>query len=163
MTGVGISAGGRFSRAPAATEALAKKGMVMLSARATGHQKNPMTKMLQWVDHALQPGSGKYCPDGTWTPAINFYEDERYYYLVADVAGADVDQMELRVEGGVFTFCGHRESPQPPQTAGPLSLHLMEIDHGRFCRALELPKDVDVDDIQASYRSGYLWVRMPKA
>jgi HSP20 family protein len=135
----------------------------MISAHATGHHKfNAMTKMLQWVDQVLTPGSRKYCPDGSWTPAINLYEDDGYYYVVADIAGADVDQIELRAEAGILTLCGHRQTPQPPQTSGPVSLHLMEIDHGRFCRALELPPEVDVNEIRASYRSGYLWVRMPK-
>jgi len=41
----------------------------------------------------------------------------------------------------------------------------MEIDHGRFCRKLNLPPDVDVDasaNLSASYGSGYLWIYLPR-
>ena len=61
-----------------------------------------------------------------------------------------------------------RSGPQQAGPAGaarprPTRVHLMEIDHGRFRRAIELPGDVDVASIEASYRCGYLWIRLPKS
>ncbi|MGF1633898.1 MAG: Hsp20/alpha crystallin family protein [Phycisphaerae bacterium] len=41
-------------------------------------------------------------------------------------------------------------------------VHLMEIDHGSFCREVELPADVNRDRIIAAYRNGMLWVELPK-
>ena len=41
-------------------------------------------------------------------------------------------------------------------------IHLMEIDHGAFCREVELPEDVDRDRIIANYRNGMLWIELPK-
>ena len=41
-------------------------------------------------------------------------------------------------------------------------IHLMEIDHGSFCREVELPEDVDRDRIAANYRNGMLWIELPK-
>jgi HSP20 family molecular chaperone IbpA len=41
-------------------------------------------------------------------------------------------------------------------------VHLMEIDHGGFCRDVELPEDVDRDKIRAHYRDGILWIEIPK-
>ena len=38
----------------------------------------------------------------------------------------------------------------------------MEIDHGGFCREVELPEDVDRDRIAANYRNGMLWIELPK-
>src|SRR5215204_2221045 len=37
-----------------------------------------------------------------------------------------------------------------------------KIDHGTFCREVELPNDVDQDQIAASYQNGLLWVELPK-
>jgi HSP20 family molecular chaperone IbpA len=41
-------------------------------------------------------------------------------------------------------------------------MHMMEIDHGPFHRALEMPERVVSDQIKACYRNGFLWVKMPK-
>jgi HSP20 family protein len=41
-------------------------------------------------------------------------------------------------------------------------IHLMEIDHGSFCREVELPEDVDRERIAANYRNGMLWIELPK-
>jgi HSP20 family molecular chaperone IbpA len=38
----------------------------------------------------------------------------------------------------------------------------MEIDHGSFCREVELPHDVARDRISAVYRDGLLWIELPK-
>ncbi len=40
--------------------------------------------------------------------------------------------------------------------------HLMEIDHGPFLRSVEVPSSVDVEAINAKYRSGLLWILLPK-
>ena len=42
-------------------------------------------------------------------------------------------------------------------------VHLMEIDHGSFSREVELPPDIVADKIMATYRSGMLWIEIPKA
>ena len=38
----------------------------------------------------------------------------------------------------------------------------MEIDHGSFCREVELPNDVANDKIIATHRNGLLWIELPK-
>jgi HSP20 family protein len=43
-----------------------------------------------------------------------------------------------------------------------IRIHLMEIDHGSFCREVELPEDVDRERISATYRNGMLWIELPK-
>ena len=134
----------------------------MIEAATGPHKFTTMGKMLQWVDQVLTPDARRYCPGATWAPSINLYEDDGEYCLVADLAGVVVSEVELSVEGSSLTLAGQRRAPEPPSPDGLLRLHLMEIDDGRFCRAVELPADVIVEEIQASYRCGFLWVRMPK-
>ncbi len=120
-------------------------------------------QMSKWVDHVLGPAYHYYRPAEAWAPAINLYEDEAQYYVVVDLAGLKAEQIDLHVEKGIMTISGERPAPLVPEIKGQVSLHLMEIDHGRFCRALKLPDNVDIDTIpNASYRNGYLWLRMPK-
>lgn len=39
----------------------------------------------------------------------------------------------------------------------------MEIDHGAFSREVELPLDINSEDITANYRNGMLWIEVPKS
>lgn len=105
----------------------------------------------------------RYCPAEAWTPAINLYEDGESYFLVMDLAGVKPKEIDIRVDDkGVLAIMGRRETPDVPSHGGAVKMHLMEIDHGRFCRSLDLPEDVDLDRVEASYRAGYLWVQVGK-
>ena len=120
-------------------------------------------QMSKWVDQVLGPSFNQFCPSDSWQPAINLYEDGTHYYVVADLAGTKPDEIDLRVEKGVMMLTGQRVVPEPAEAQHPVRLHLMEIDHGRFCRKIDLPGDVDVSSISATYRNGYLWIRLPRA
>ena len=117
-------------------------------------------QMSRWVDHVL--GKGFHCTAGAWTPAINFYECENYYCIVVELAGVDPDKIDLRTDERVLTISGDRATPGLPEERCPVHLLMMEIDHGSFCRSIKLPHDADVSAITASYRGGYLWIRLPK-
>lgn len=133
----------------------------MINMHAYGSSRNFSSKMMRWIDQVLSPPNQRYCPGGTWSPAINLYEDEAYYYVVADLAGVSMNEVDVRIKDGALILGGQRPMPRPPKNR-QVSLQLMEIDHGRFCRSIELPSDVIIDKTQAYYRSGYLWVRIPR-
>lgn len=119
-------------------------------------------QMGAWVDQVLGPGFHKYCPGETWTPAVNVYESHTHYVVVAELAGVDASKIDLRVEQRTLVLSGNRPSPDCPEPIGDVQLHHMEIDHGQFCRSLELPADVDPDEVEAFYRAGMLWIHLPK-
>ena len=117
-------------------------------------------QMSRWVDQVL--GKGFHGEASVWTPAVNFYEGEKYYCIVVELAGVDPDKIDLRVENGVLTISGQRATPALPEDRRALRLLMMEIDHGDFSRSLKLPGDADDDAVSATYRCGYLWIRLPK-
>ena len=126
-------------------------------------------QMRRWVDEVLGPNYRPYRTGQTWSPSINLYESPSSYCLVADLAGVEVESIELRVEKNYLVLSGDRPTPRPPHRAKcapeklePRKLHLMEIDHGPFLRRLKLPESVDGDEVEARYGNGFLWVNMPK-
>ena len=127
------------------------------------------SEMSKWVDEVLGTDFRDYRTGRVWRPAINLYEDAANYCLVVDLAGVDAQGLDLRVEKDFLVLSGDRPTPVPTQCelandppGGPHRLHLMEIDHGHFCRSFDVPADADVNTIEATYRNGYLWIRMPK-
>lgn len=129
-----------------------------------GHVSRQMGKMAE----QLSRGYFSFYPSETWTPSVNLYETETAYLVCVDLAGVDKSKIELTVDHGRLKLRGTRavptnsDSPETDLRGRRVRLHLMEIDHGAFCREVELPEDVQRDRINASYRDGLLWVELPK-
>lgn len=121
-------------------------------------------QMSRWMDKVLGASFRHYGRGDAWKPAINLCEFSDHYCLVADLAGMQAGKIDLRVEEGTLYITGERPLPSNPDSGetGDFRLHLMEIDHGRFLREVKLPDDVAVDAIEATYRNGYLWVKIPR-
>ena len=105
--------------------------------------------------------------DHTWTPSVNLYETEHAYRVCVDLAGVEKDKIDLTVATQPhprLTIRGNRPIPRSPISAGRgrVRVHRMEVDHGMFMREVDLPDDVDPDQISATYRSGLLWIELPK-
>jgi HSP20 family protein len=123
-------------------------------------------KMVKLMDQ-LQKGYYNFCPSETWTPSVNLYEAEQTYLVCVDLAGVDKDKIDVEVTDQQLTLRGTRTVPAHSEdlaSAGGqrLRVHLMEIDHGPFCRVVELPPDVAEERIVANYRNGMLWIELPK-
>jgi HSP20 family protein len=130
-------------------------------------------RQMQRLMEQMQKGFFNFCPSETWTPNVNLYESEAAYIVCVDLAGVDKEKIDVVVEHQKLTLRGARLVPTMPdngqQAAGAagehhakLRVHVMEIDHGPFCREVELPADVDRDRIVAALRKGLLWIELPK-
>jgi HSP20 family protein len=106
-----------------------------------------------------------YCgfrSDDSFSPPVNLYETEANYLVCVDLAGVVRESIDLSVQERLLKLRGRRQMPTPPGGDGQVKIHLMEIDHGNFCRDVELPADVEAEKINAQYRDGLLWVELPK-
>ena len=135
---------------------------VQLMSLAAEDRSSSVAKMGKWVEQVLGRSFHRYCPGESWSPAINLYEDDASYMVVADLAGLRVEEIRLRVEKNMLVLSGDRQTPTPPDRTGMVRVHLMEIDHGPFCRPVELPENADLDSVQACYRGGFLWIGITK-
>ena len=124
-------------------------------------------------EQMMQKGYFNFCPSETWTPSVNLYETDQAYLVCVDLAGVDKEKIDLEVVDNQLTLKGTREVPMyggPPgheeshaaAAARRPRVHLMEIDHGGFCRQVELPLDVNREQITAQYVNGMLWIEIPK-
>jgi len=116
---------------------------------------------------AFQKGYFDFCPRETWSPSVNLYETALAYVVCVDLAGVDKDKIDVvLVDHQRLQLRGQREVPVPQHagdsSAPRLKVHVMEIDHGAFCRDVELPRDVDKDRVVATHANGLLWIELPK-
>jgi len=126
-----------------------------------------MARQMSRILDQMQKGAFAFSPGETWTPSVNLYETSTHYIVCVDLAGVDKEQIDVTVTEQHLKLRGSRPVPShveaglhPPPVR--YRVHLMEIDHGRFCREVELPENVDRDRIKAAYRNGILWIELPK-
>ena len=111
----------------------------------------------------LLKGYYNFCGPETWTPSVNLYENDTVYTVCVDLAGVDKEKIDIEVVDNQLSLKGQRPVPATPSpNQARVRVHLMEIDHGSFCRVVELPDDIRRDRITASYREGLLWIEIPK-
>ena len=96
---------------------------------------------------------------GGFSPRVDvlYAKDPARAIIQAELAGIDLSDLELQVDGRVLTHSGLR---RPPVAEGAVYQQL-EIEHGRFHRAIDLGVEVDPDAANASYHDGILRVELP--
>jgi HSP20 family protein len=101
---------------------------------------------------------------GPWKPATNLYESESTIVVCVELSGVDDWEIDLESDPAPrLRVSGVRHQPKPLNAPELLSIHLLEIDEGPFCRELDFPCPIDVDDVDANFSKGYVWIIIPKA
>jgi len=93
-------------------------------------------------------------------PLVNFSEDESNVYVEALVPGVEPKDIDLSVLRNTVTIGGERK-PFVEQ-AGQI-VHRSELGAGKFSRTLELPVDIDPNNINAQCKDGIMRVTLAKA
>src|SRR4051794_11438834 len=98
-------------------------------------------------------------PRGGFSPAVEvFYEGDPPRAVVhAELAGIDIDELGLEIEGRELVIAGHR---RPAEAEGRVYQQL-EIDFGPFRRVIPLGAEVQAEQATATYRDGILVVELP--
>jgi HSP20 family protein len=112
-------------------------------------------RILRTVDltfHGMRLG-GRY-------PAINLYELESEFLLVAELPGTKAEEFELTVSGGMLTMQGTRVDAEDVSDD---CFRRRERFHGNWQRSISLPDRVREEGLAAEFRNGLLTIHLPKA
>ncbi len=93
-----------------------------------------------------------------WQPPTDLFETEEKYVIRVEIAGMRDGEFSVSVENNVLTVRGTRADTNERR-----AFYQMEIHFGEFSTDIELPVNVDVNQISANYDDGFLWVNIPKA
>jgi HSP20 family protein len=104
-------------------------------------------------------------PERFWEPQADVYETRDCIRVKVELAGVKPDSIhvELAGDGRTLSIRGVREDERSDAKDRVL-FHQMEIYVGPFERVLALPQgsDFDRDDMEATYRDGFLKISIPK-
>ena len=94
-------------------------------------------------------------------PLINLYDDQNSVYVEALAPGADPGSFNISVAGETLTLSG--EKPRVQGEIKPEAFHREERAAGKFVRSIELPVDVDGNNVTAQYKNGLLLINLSKS
>lgn len=97
---------------------------------------------------------------GTW-PAVDvaYTSEPPRAVVTADLAGIEIEKLELQIEGRTLILAGVRGPARPEGDV----YQQVEIARGRFRRVIELGAEVRSDEATARYEDGMLRIELPLA
>lgn len=119
-----------------------------------------MTKDTQQVE-VTSGSAGEDAGGRTFSPLVDIYEEaDGTTVLVAEMPGAEREDVELNVDKGVLTISGNGTRPPALDTCDRTYTGFVT---GDYFRAFALSDEVDRDAIEAQMDNGLLVVRLPRA
>lgn len=97
---------------------------------------------------------------GRGFPAVNYYTEGDTAVVTAEIPGVEPGDIDISVEGRVFTVSGERKPEELKKGEG---YHRRERWHGPFKRTVELPFEVEPAKVEARFDHGVLTVVLPRA
>jgi len=90
-----------------------------------------------------------------WLPAADVFEEGGHYVVAVDLPGIDRTALEIDLEKDSLTIRGTRPAQGDPKLRS-------ERPRGKFTRTFSVPASIDQEGIEAEYKEGVLYVRLPK-
>ena len=95
----------------------------------------------------------------SFSPSVNSREAKDAYYVEIDLPGIKKDEISIDVKDNILTISGERKVKSETKEE---SYYKIESRYGKFVRSFTLPKNVDIEKIEANSSDGVLEVKIPK-
>lgn len=145
-----------------------KEAQIVLSRQRSRGFYDPLSEMNRLFGEmfggpARRSGTGQQ-QQGTqitgWAPAIDVVQRDEDLVIRAELPGARPEDVDITVQNRVLTISGKLEEEREEERQGYL---VKERRFGTFRRSLQLPQDVDEDQIHARFENGVLEVTIQGA
>ena len=121
-----------------------------------------LERMRREMDRHFDQSAGQaYWPTHAGVfPLVNVTEDQDHFYIRGEIPGMKSEEINISATGRNLTISGERKIASEGEN---VRYHRRERDDGKFSRAIALPGDIQIDEIEAGYVDGILSISIPKA
>ena len=95
-----------------------------------------------------------------WQPFTDVYETPDEIVVKMSLSGTRSEDIRVVFSNETLTISGSRSDTSPREK---ICFYQVEIPYGYFERSICIPKPIDTNNIQATYKDGFLDVVLPKA
>jgi HSP20 family protein len=96
----------------------------------------------------------------SWYPNVDVSEGKRDIIVKAEIPGVDKEGIDISLDGRLLTIRGEKKHEQEESDE---HYHRVESSFGIFKRTIELPADIDKNEVDAKYKNGVLKIKLKKA
>lgn len=93
------------------------------------------------------------------SPSVDLSETDEEVILSMELPGISEEDIEVNISQDVLTVSGEKKQETEENEKG---WYRMERHYGSFKRAIPLPVEPDLENVDASFKNGVLTVKMPK-
>ena len=126
----------------------------------------PVKRINVWLQETNEYVTGQRLSGGgwvasrhgcVWRPPTDVYENEDGLVVRVEIAGMRSEGFLISLTGRRLVVAGTRVDPAPKRT-----YHQMEIRFGEFRAEVDLPWQVQPEDVEATYEEGFLEMQIPR-
>ena len=104
--------------------------------------------------------TGELFSDDGWFPSVDIAEGKKEITVKAEIPGAEPKDLDISLDGKRLTIKGEKKRKKEEKEE---NYHRVERSYGSFNRTVELPVEVEPDQVEASYKKGVLKIVMKKS
>jgi len=97
---------------------------------------------------------------GISAPVVDLYEEKDNIVAKVELPGMGKDDIEVNIADSRLTIKGEKKKEEEVKEE---NYYRSERSYGSFTRSVELPKEVQVEKAQATFKNGVLEIRLPKS
>jgi len=96
---------------------------------------------------------------GGYSPRLDLAEDEKSILINVELPGVSKESVKLSIQDDILTIKGEKKNDREDEK---INYYRSERLFGAFSRSIELPVEVDVDNIGAKFENGVLSIELAK-
>lgn len=90
-----------------------------------------------------------------WIPSVDVNEDEKAYTISMDLPGMTKKDISISIRDQILSVSGKRENKSD-------NLFRSERRFGSFSRSFNLPDEIKIDKVDATFNDGVLTISIPR-
>ena len=107
----------------------------------------------------LSPIFGESTMMGNFSPRLDVSETDKEISIKAELPGLEPEGINISLDRGILTISGEKSAENEEKGE---RFYRVERSYGSFHRSIQLPKEVNEDKIEATYKRGVLKIKLPK-
>jgi HSP20 family protein len=97
---------------------------------------------------------------GKWDPIIDISEGRKDITVKAEIPGIEAKDFDISIDGRLLTIKGEKKQEQREEEE---TYYRVERSYGYFNRTIQLPAEVKLDKVDATYKRGILKIKLRKS
>lgn len=142
-------------------KSLARRGAMPAMMDDMERMMEQMWERMPWRGwmRPWMPGMRETASGGFRMPNVDVLDRDKEIVVRAEVPGVEKDDLDVSIHDSSLTIRGHSRR-EDEEEKGTYYRH--EVSYGEFLRTLQLPTEVDAEQVKAKFKNGILEVTLPK-